>query len=221
MAGVYYDYASDQGLVMISRRDLSAVLARPRGSRASPSTSRPVPIRTGRSSACGRCPAARALSIQSNRALKKISLEIFDRTFRITGVLRMLAGLVAFIGVLSSLMALQLERTRELGVLRANGLTPGQVWQLVTSQTGLMGLAAGLLSIPVGLALAAIMIFVINRRSFGWTIHMEVAPGDPPPGPPPGPRRRAPRRALPRLEDGADVAGAGVAGGVNNTQPNQ
>jgi putative ABC transport system permease protein len=56
-------------------------------------------------------------------------------------------------------------------------MTPGQVWQLVTSQTGLLGLAAGLLSIPVGLALAAIMIFVINRRSFGWTIHMQVAPG--------------------------------------------
>ncbi len=74
-------------------------------------------------------------------------------------------------------MALQLERTRELGVLRANGATPGQVWQLVTSQTGLMGLAAGLLSIPVGLALAVVMIFVINRRSFGWTIGLEVSPG--------------------------------------------
>jgi putative ABC transport system permease protein len=116
------------------------------------------------------------LTIQSNRTLKQRSMEIFDRTFRITGVLRLLSGLVAFVGVLSALMALQLERARELGVLRANGLTPGQVWHLVTSQTGLMGLAAGLLSLPVGLTLAAIMIFVINRRSFGWTIHMQVDP---------------------------------------------
>ncbi len=46
----------------------------------------------------------------------------------ITGVLRLLAMIVAFIGVLAALMALQLERRRELGVLRANGLTPGQVW---------------------------------------------------------------------------------------------
>jgi putative ABC transport system permease protein len=73
-------------------------------------------------------------------------------------------------------MALQLERARELGVLRANGMTPGQVWQLVTTQTGLMGLAAGLLSLPVGMILAAVMIYVINRRSFGWTIRMELAP---------------------------------------------
>src|SRR4029077_14241073 len=104
--------------------------------------------------------------IPSNRALKKISLEIFDCTFLIPGVLRLLAGFVAFIGVLSSLMALQLERARELGVLRANGMTPGQVWQLVTTQTGLMGLAAGLLSLPVGLTLAAVMIYVVNPPSF-------------------------------------------------------
>ncbi|HEX7183233.1 MAG TPA: FtsX-like permease family protein [Thermoanaerobaculia bacterium] len=175
VAGVYYDYASDQGLVQMSRRTylrfwndcalsgFSLDLA--------PGTDPDRTIERLRAVA-----GDQPLLIQSNRALKKVSLEVFDRTFRITGVLRLLAGLVAFLGVLSSLMALQLERARELGVLRANGLTPGQVWQLVTSQTGLMGLAAGLLSIPVGLALAAIMIFVINRRSFGWTIRMEVAP---------------------------------------------
>jgi putative ABC transport system permease protein len=174
--GVYYDYASDQGVVLMSRAtylrhwndplisgfaldlapgaDVDRVVARLRATIG----------------------AERALAIQSNRSLKKVSLEIFDRTFLITSVLRLLVGVVAFIGVLSSLMALQLERARELGVLRANGMTPGQVWQLVTAQTGLMGLAAGLLSLPVGLTLAAVMIYVINRRSFGWTIRMELSP---------------------------------------------
>ena len=183
VVGVYSDYASDQGLVMMSRptylrswhdtalsgfsldlapgADADRVIAR---------------LRTMSGTSSGDS-GDRPLLVQSNRALKKISLDIFDRTFRITAVLRLLAGLVAFLGVLSSLMALQLERARELGVLRANGLTPGQVWELVTAQTGLLGLAAGLLSIPVGLALAAIMIFVINRRSFGWTIHLQIAPG--------------------------------------------
>ena len=117
------------------------------------------------------------LTVQSNRALKKASLAIFDRTFLITSVLRLLAGLVAGIGVLSALLALELERGREFAVLRANGLTPGQVWQLVTAETGLLGLTSGLLSLPVGLTLAAIMIFVVNRRSFGWTVEMEPAPG--------------------------------------------
>ncbi|MFL6290973.1 MAG: FtsX-like permease family protein [Thermoanaerobaculia bacterium] len=175
IAGVYYDYASDIGLVLMSRRTYL------RHWRDLPLTGFSVDLQPGADleatirrlrSVVG----SAGLSIRSNQALKRGSMAIFDRTFRITSVLRLVSGLVAFIGVLSALMALQLERSRELGVLRANGLTPGQVWHLVTSQTGLMGLAAGLLSIPVGLALAAIMIFVINRRSFGWTIRMEVDP---------------------------------------------
>ena len=175
IAGVYTDFASNQGLVMMSRatyerfwndRQLSGFSID-----LAPGVDPDRTIERLRS-----MPGGEGLIAQPNQALKRISMEIFDRTFRITGVLRLLAGLVAFIGVLSALMALQLERTREVGVLRANGMTPGQVGQLVTSQTGLMGLTAGLLSIPVGLALAAILIHVINRRSFGWTIHMEVAP---------------------------------------------
>jgi putative ABC transport system permease protein len=176
VVGVYYDYASDRGVVLMSRttylrnwndRTLSGFSLD-----LTPGTDPDRFVSHLRESIS----RERALSIQSNRSIKRLSLEIFDRTFLITGVLRLLAGLVAFLGVLSSLMALQLERARELGVLRANGLTPGQVWQLVTSQTGLIGLAAGLFSLPVGLTLASIMIYVVNRRSFGWTIRMEVSP---------------------------------------------
>jgi putative ABC transport system permease protein len=73
-------------------------------------------------------------------------------------------------------MALQLERAKELAVLRANGLTPGQVWKLVTAQTGLMGLVAGILAVPAGLVLALVMVFVVNKRSFGWTLQLQVGP---------------------------------------------
>src|SRR5262249_14262819 len=114
--------------------------------------------------------------VRATRALREASLEIFDRTFAVTVVLRLLATIVAFAGVLSALMALSLERSRELGVLRAQGVTPGEIRVLVTAQTGLMGLVAGLLAIPVGLALAVILIFVINQQSFGWTLQLEVSP---------------------------------------------
>ncbi|WP_420580945.1 ABC transporter permease [Reichenbachiella sp.] len=63
------------------------------------------------------------LSLSSNRAIKENALVVFDRTFTITAALRLLATVVAFIGVLSTLMSLQLERTRELGTLRANGMS--------------------------------------------------------------------------------------------------
>jgi putative ABC transport system permease protein len=117
-----------------------------------------------------------AVLVRSNRALREASLEIFDRTFAITAVLRLLIVAVAFVGVLSALMALELERGRDNGVLRALGLTPGQLWGLVTAQTGLMGAVAGLLAVPVGIMLAAVLVFVINQRSFGWTMPIRIAP---------------------------------------------
>lgn len=117
------------------------------------------------------------LVAQSNRSLRQGSLEIFDRTFAITGALRLLAVVVAFIGVLSALMSLQLERTRELGILRANGMTPLQMWQLTLLETGIMGSLAGLFAMPLGYVLAWILIYVINVRSFGWTLQMQIEPG--------------------------------------------
>ncbi len=117
------------------------------------------------------------LNVRANRALREGSLEVFDRTFTITQVLRLLAIGVAFVGVLSALMALQLERARELAVLRATGLTPGQLWGLVSLQTGLLGLLAGLFAVPLGVALASMLVYVINQRSFGWTLQLAVTPG--------------------------------------------
>lgn len=114
------------------------------------------------------------LLIQSNQALREGSLEIFDRTFAITAALRLLAIIVAFIGVLSALMSLQLERTREWGVLRATGMTVRQLWALTLIETGLMGGTAGLIAMPVGYVLAWILIYVINVRSFGWTLQMQL-----------------------------------------------
>lgn len=114
--------------------------------------------------------------IRSNRGLREASIAIFDRTFTVTIVLRMLAMLVAFIGILSALMALQLERSKEHAVLRANGMTPGQLLNYVITQTGTMGIMAGILSIPLGILMAYILVYVINLRSFGWTLQFMISP---------------------------------------------
>lgn len=176
VAGVFRDYGTDRGMVMMSyagyRRlwDDSAV------------TAVALILRPGSDDAAtaGRLRQATAavqpLSIRSDRALRDASLDVFDRTFAITQVLRLLALIVAFVAILSALMALQLERRRELGVLRANGLTPGQVWGLVASQTGLMGAAAGIMAVPLGVLLAVLMTEFVNRRSFGWSMDLAVSP---------------------------------------------
>ena len=116
------------------------------------------------------------LVIRSNRALRANALAVFDRTFSIFVALQLLAAVVAFIGVLSALMSLQLERTREIGTLRSIGITRGQLSRLTLLETGLMGAIAGLIAMPTGLVLAVILIYIINLRSFGWTLQMQLQP---------------------------------------------
>jgi putative ABC transport system permease protein len=115
------------------------------------------------------------VSMQTNRAIRELSLTVFDRTFTITKVLRLLAVGVAFVGILSALMALELERAKDYAVLRATGMTRTQLRKLILLQTSAMGVAAGLLAIPLGLAMGDLLIQVINLRSFGWTMPMRVS----------------------------------------------
>ena len=110
------------------------------------------------------------LAIFPNQQIQEITLSIFDRTFAITGVLRILAIVIAFIGVLSALMALLLERGKEFATLRATGMTPIQIIKLIFGQTAVMGIFAGLLAIPLGLIMSDVLIDVINKRSFGWSM---------------------------------------------------
>jgi putative ABC transport system permease protein len=174
VVGVFADYGSDQGVVMVSRRTYEASWE----DRGVSSLGLVLALGVDPEAAVGtlraRAGGDQALLIRSNRALRESSLEIFDRTFAITAVLRVLATAVAVIGVLSALMALQLERARELGVLRAQGLTPREVGRLVLAETGLLGGIAGVLAVPVGIALALVLIHVINRRAFGWSIETTV-----------------------------------------------
>ncbi len=176
IAGVFYDYGSEQGTVMMGRVLYDRLFEDPGV------TSLGLFLEEGANSQqvieelLTLVPEGRAVIARSNDTLRAASLEVFDRTFQVTAVLRLLAFIVAFVGVLSALAALQLEKARELGLLRAQGLTPGQLWRLVVTQTGLIGLASGLLAVPMGLVLSLVMIFVVNKRSFGWTLDMQVGP---------------------------------------------
>ena len=115
------------------------------------------------------------IRLQSNDFIKERSLSIFDQTFKITEVLRILAGLVAFLGLASALMSIELEKGREVAVLRAIGIAPRQIGILTLAQTTLLGLASGLFAMPLGIIMAGLLIFVINLRSFGWSMNLELS----------------------------------------------
>ncbi|MCP4284350.1 MAG: ABC transporter permease [Gammaproteobacteria bacterium] len=117
------------------------------------------------------------LKATPNRKILEHSLEVFDRTFTITRVLRLLVIAVAFVGILSAFLALQLERSVEYAILRATGLTPTELLKLVTLQTGILGLMAGLFALPLGWLMGEVLIDVINLRSFGWSLQSIFPPG--------------------------------------------
>lgn len=176
IAGEYYDYASDMGAILIGAPTFARYWSDTTVTGFSLSARDGVPVDTLVARLRAVAGNQQPLLIRSNKVLREASLAIFDRTFAVTDVLRLLTIIVAFVGVLSALMALQLERAREIAVLRATGLTPAQVWKLVTLQTGLMGLTAGILALPVGMILSVVLIYVVNKRSFGWTLQFDVAP---------------------------------------------
>ncbi|MDH3423684.1 MAG: ABC transporter permease, partial [Gemmatimonadota bacterium] len=174
--GVFYDYGSDQGAVMMTRALYDRFFDDPGVTSLALFVGPGVDSEAVVRDLLGQVSAGRTVIARTNDSLRTASLEVFDRTFRVTAVLRFLAFIVAFVGVLSALMALELERSRELGVMRAWGLTPGQLWRLVLTQTGLMGLVSGVLAVPMGIVLSIVMIFVVNKRAFGWTLQMQIGP---------------------------------------------
>ena len=176
IAGIYYDYASDEGLVTIHYDNFKKYWFAKGLSGISVFVKEGVPLDEVRNEILNLDIKGQDILVRTFKFIRDNSIEIFDRTFQIAKVLQILSIIVAFVGILSSLMSLQLERKRELGILRANGLLPSQLFKIVNLQTGLMGFTAGILALPLGNILAAILVFIINKRSFGWTMQFEIIP---------------------------------------------
>jgi putative ABC transport system permease protein len=173
VAAVFVDYSFEQGQVMMDHRTYNKHWGPSRltniGVFLKPQVDFRRYVADLRAAIAGRY----AVNILSNRELRDEVFKVFDQSFAITHVMQILAGLVAFIGIISAVMSLLVERTRELGILRAVGMRFGQLRRLVFLESGLMGGFAALIAVPAGTALALVMIYVINLRTFNWTINFQ------------------------------------------------
>ncbi len=176
VAATWQSYDVNAGAVLMSRRTYDRFWNDPRidsiGRYMSPGTNIDDLMQQLTDISAGR----QQIFMRSNREIRDLSLQIFDRTFIITDVLYWLATGVALIGILGAMLALQLERARELAILRALGMTPLQLGFMVTMQTTVIGLLSGLAAVPLGLVMAWVLIEVINRRAFGWQMDILVSP---------------------------------------------
>jgi putative ABC transport system permease protein len=176
IAGIYREYGNDRGNVLMSLAQYRRLWHDPEitalGVYLAPGA-RPAPVIAAlHAAAAGR----QALLIRSNADIRALSMSIFERTFVITRVLYWLAAGVAAVGLISALLAWELERSHELAIVRSLGLTPLGAAVLIEAQTSFMGLVALLAAIPAGLLTAIVLTDVINRRAFGWQIDLHLAP---------------------------------------------
>jgi putative ABC transport system permease protein len=173
VAGIYYDYSSDRGFVITDTTTLLKYLP------DQPVTNIAVYTKKGTDAfkqalkvrrELERRLAAFPVSIAPNETLRRGAVEVFDRTFAITWALEGIAIVVAMLGTANSLLALVLDRRREIGLIRYLGADDGQVRRMVLTEAGLVGLLAAGLGLMLGAALSLELIYVIDKQSFGWTI---------------------------------------------------
>ena len=176
VAGVFYDYTTDGGMILMERdrftelwRDTSVsdVALALRDASSVDAVMKKIEERFS---------ATHDLVVFSNAGLRRHILTIFDQTFAITYALQLIAAVVAGIGVASALLTITIERRRELGILGAVGAGAGSIRRMVLIQGGLMGAMAHASGTLTGLGLSLILVYVINRQSFGWTIQFHPEP---------------------------------------------
>jgi putative ABC transport system permease protein len=169
VADVYYDYSSERGSILVDRKTMLRYLPDPAPSNLAIYVSPDAQLETVRTE-IEKATAGHRVLLFSNRDLRAEAIRIFDRTFAITYALEAVAVIVAVMGIAGALLALVIDRRRELGLLRFLGGATGQVRKLILVEAGLLGLLANLAGLALGFALSLILIYVINKQSFGWTI---------------------------------------------------
>jgi putative ABC transport system permease protein len=173
---VYYDYASERGYILMDRDTMMRYLPDPAPSNLAVFVTPHVNPQEVRMKIIEAAAGSHIL-IFSDLDLRTEAIRIFDRTFAITYALEAVAVFVAVMGIAGALLSLVIDRRRELGLLRFLGASAFQIRKLILVEAGLLGLLANLAGFVLGYFLSLILVFVINKQSFGWTIrfHWPVA----------------------------------------------
>src|SRR5712664_3406412 len=163
---VYYDYSSERGSILMDRTVMLRYLPDPAASNLAIYVAPNARMEDVRKE-IERIAAGHRVLMFTNRDLRIEALHIFDRTFAITYALEAIAVLIAVMSVAGALLALVIDRRRELGLLRFLGAASGQIHKLIVIEAGLIGLLANFAGVALGFALSLILIYVINKQSFG------------------------------------------------------
>ncbi|MFQ5598462.1 MAG: ABC transporter permease [Nitrospiria bacterium] len=176
IAGIFYDYGTDGGKMVVDRshvqnkwrdRRIDALLV------YLDEEADAVSVRQQLLATWG---AAQGLAFTTQGDFKTEIMDIFDQTFLITYALEWIAIAVALLGIANTLFVSILERRREIGILRAVGASRPQVIRIVMIEAFYMGVIGNVIALICGFFLSLLLIFVINKASFGWTLQFYFPP---------------------------------------------
>lgn len=121
-----------------------------------------------------RLPYGYSLEIMNNQELRDKIMDIFNKSFAITYAIEFISIIVSLIGVINTLMALVVERKREISIIRYLGGSWKQIQQNLVLSAGIVGVTGIFLGTLLGSLMSLILIHVVNKVSFGWEIHFQI-----------------------------------------------
>lgn len=117
------------------------------------------------------------IELASPGEIRALSLAIFDRTFFITWLMEAVAILIGLFGIATTFAALSISRTKEFGMLRHLGMVRSQIGRLLAHEGALTAAIGVALGCVAGGAVALVLIRVINRQSFHWSMDVAIPVG--------------------------------------------
>src|SRR5436309_4610006 len=173
VAGIFRDYARQHGAVLIDRADYVALTGDRRVNDAALWLT-PGATPAQAMDAIRALPGAAGIDLGTPGEIRQLSLRIFDRSFAVTYAMEAVAMLVGLFGLSSSLGAIVLARRREFGMLRHLGLTRAQIRAMLAAEGGLLALLGALAGLAAGAAISLVLVYVVNRQSFNWSMELHV-----------------------------------------------
>jgi putative ABC transport system permease protein len=178
IAGVWRDYARASGAVVISRGDYIAATGDRDANEASvwldPGADPARVAAALRGALANRGDGDTSPEILATPVLRERSMQIFDRAFAITYALEAMAVVIGLIGVSFAASSTVLARRAEFGMLRHIGMRRRQVLGMLASEGILMSGCAVVYGLVLGALLSLVLVFVVNRQSFNWSIELAL-----------------------------------------------
>jgi putative ABC transport system permease protein len=177
VAGIWRDYARMSGAVVISRPAYIAASGDENANEGSLWLNPGTDPNTVAGILRQRLAGGDSLEITTTAALHEKSMQIFDRAFRITYALEAIAVIIGLAGVSFAASSTALARRAEFGMLRHIGMLRRQVLGLLASEGTLTSAFGVFYGLVLGAALSLVLVYVINRQSFNWSIDLAVPVG--------------------------------------------